>query len=51
MDYEQACDNIFSRLEVELELDKHKIEFKEFAKDKGWRDSYTGQEVLDLLGY
>jgi len=51
--YEDACEATITRAEAESEIAKHDCEggFTAFLVDVGDRAEYTGQEVLDWLGY
>ena len=51
--YEEACDAEVTREEARLEIAKHDVDggFESFVQEVGDRETYTGQEVLDWLGY
>lgn len=53
MNYDEACESIVTREEARLEIDAHDVPggFSQFLEDVGDRLTYTGQEVLDWLGY
>lgn len=52
MNYEDAIGEIVTREEARREIAKHDGEgFEEFLADVGDKPEYTGQEVLDWLGY
>jgi hypothetical protein len=49
--YEEAVEAEVSADEARREIEKHGLEWQEFLNDVGMKDLYTGQEVLDWLGY
>lgn len=51
--YEEACEAEVTREEARLEIAKHDVDggFALFLKEVGDRETYTGREVLDWLGY
>ena len=51
MTYEDAIESEVSALEAKREIEKHSANFDEFLEDVGDKKTYTGQEVLDWLGY
>lgn len=51
MDYSEACETTVSRSEALAELKAHDADLEEFFADVGNKEEYTGQEVLDWLGY
>lgn len=52
MTYDEAidCDDL-TQEEIKRELKKHHADFNEFINDVGIKDTYTGSEVLNWLGY
>jgi hypothetical protein len=53
MNYHDACEEIVSRDEARIEIERHDTDggFAVFLEEVGDRPEYTGQEVLDWLGY
>jgi hypothetical protein len=51
MNYEEAMEATVTREEAEREIRKHGINPTEFFLEVGYRDTYTGAEVLSWLGY
>lgn len=52
MNYEDAIEAIVTREEARQEIGQHDGDgFAEFLQDVGDRDTYTGRQVLDWLGY
>lgn len=51
--YEEAVDMEVTRREAQLEIARHDVDgdFEQFLKDVGDKETYTGKEVLDWLGY
>jgi len=49
--YEEAVEAEVSADEARREIEKHGLEWQDFLNDVGMKDLYTGQEVLDWLGY
>lgn len=51
--YEDACEAEVTREEARLEIEKHHVDggFALFLEEVGDRETYSGQEVLDWLGY
>lgn len=51
--YEEACDAEVTREEARQEIAKHDVDggFEAFLRDVGDKETYSGQEVLDWLGY
>jgi hypothetical protein len=49
--YADACEAVVSRKEAIREIRKHGVSVNEFLADCGDKDEYTGQVVLDWLGY
>ena len=49
--YEDACEAIFSRREARFHILDHNCSWTEFIEECGKKDTYTGQEILDWLGY
>lgn len=51
MTYDEAYEETFTRAEVAAEMKRHSCEMSEFVEDCGDKEEYTGQELLDWLGY
>ena len=52
MDYDEAVDlEEVSRANAKREVMKHYADWQEFLQEVGDREVYTGQEILDWLGY
>lgn len=51
MTYEEACETQVSRAMAAAEIRRHDVDPAEFFADCGDRPSYSGQEILDWLGY
>ena len=53
MNYEDACEETFTPAEAQREIEKHDTDggWAAFVADVGDKAEYTGQEVLDWLGY
>lgn len=49
--YEDACAHELTRAEALHEVRSHHCNEAEFLADVGDKATYTGQEVLDWLGY
>lgn len=51
--YEDACEAEVTREEARLEVARHDVDggFELFLQEVGDRETYSGQEVLDWLGY
>lgn len=52
MDYDEACEATLTRDEARREIERHDCEgWKAFLTDVGDQEEYSGQVVLDWLGY
>lgn len=53
LSYEDACEEIVTRAQAEVEIARHDCEggFRAFLAEVGDRAEYQGKEVLDWLGY
>ena len=53
MTYDEAIKAMVSREQARLEIAKHDVDggFEAFLIEVGDREQYSGQEVLDWLGY
>lgn len=51
--YAEAVDLEVTQMEAKAEIGKHDVEggFARFLQEVGDKEYYTGQEVLDWLGY
>ena len=49
--YEDAGELEVSQTVARREIEKHHLAFEDFVADVGQKTVYTGQEVLDWLGY
>jgi hypothetical protein len=49
--YEEAVEAEVTADQARREIEKHGLEWQDFLNDVGMKDLYTGQEVLDWLGY
>ena len=51
MTYLEAIQVTVTANEAKHEIEKHLLSFQDFQREVGYRQEYTGQEVLDWLGY
>ena len=51
MDYDDACEYTPTRSEIEREIKAHGSDPRDFFDDTGNKTEYTGQDVLNWLGY
>lgn len=51
MEYDDACDYEVTFKEAKAEIKAHSLEMADFVEEVGSQDTYTGQQVLDWLGY
>ncbi len=51
MNYDEACETTISQAQAKREIRLHSANWTEFLADVGDRPEYSGQEVLDWLGY
>lgn len=49
--YEDACGATLSRNRALAEVQRHALSENDFLSEVGDKTTYTGQEVLDWLGY
>ena len=51
--YWEACEAEVTRSEAKAEIAKHQVEggWDLFVREVGDKETYSGQEVLDWLGY
>ncbi len=51
MTYEEACEKTFIRKETIQIIKEHQIDPEEFFEEVGYKNEYTGTELLNWLGY
>lgn len=51
MDYETACEAEITRKQAQQEIKAHGLSFDDFVTDCGDKAYYSGQVILDWLGY
>lgn len=51
MEYNEAVGATVSQAQARAEVKRHSCEWSEFVADVGDKAQYSGQEVLDWLGY
>ena len=51
MNYEDALEYKLTQKETKNYIRKHGLSFSDFTSDIGIKSVYTGQQVLDWLGY
>ena len=51
MDYFEACEATISYDLAKHEVASHGYDFKEFLQDVGIKKEYSGEEILNWLGY
>ena len=49
--YEEALEITLTALQAKREVEKHNLSFNDFTNEIGDKESYTGEEVLNWLGY
>jgi hypothetical protein len=51
--YLEACEATVTRAEARAEIDRHDVDggFERFVQEVGDQPEYSGQQVLDWLGY
>lgn len=51
MNYDEAIKAEVTAREAETEVTRHHADFEEFQRDHGKHETYSGQVILDWLGY
>ncbi len=51
MTYDDAIETEFTTQEAIREIKKHSLDAYDFINEIGQKSVYTGQEILDWLGY
>lgn len=49
--YDLALTSILTREQAQHEIERHGHDFSDFTSEIGFKESYTGREVLHWLGY
>jgi len=48
---DEAYGEVLTQERAKREIEKHSLLWEDFVSEVGLKDSYTGKEVLDWLGY
>ena len=51
MDYDEACEAVFTRVQVIREIKLHSCDPEDFFSEVGDQPTYEGETVLNWLGY
>tara|TARA_R110001632_G_scaffold64062_1_gene152589 strand:- start:506 stop:670 length:165 start_codon:yes stop_codon:yes gene_type:complete len=49
--YEEALEITLTAVQAKREVEKHNLNFNDFINEVGDKESFTGEQVLNWLGY